>query len=81
MADVAAGAGMDRTDTLRRLQSNEGVAETAAAIEDAYRIGISGVPFFVFDSRYALSGAQPAETILAAMEQTVGDRTTIGDLN
>jgi predicted DsbA family dithiol-disulfide isomerase len=74
LADLAAVAGMDRADTLRRLRGDEGVAETAAAIEDAYRLGVTGVPFFVFDDRYALSGAQPPETILAAMRQTVADR-------
>jgi predicted DsbA family dithiol-disulfide isomerase len=65
---------MDRAETLARLQSDEGVAETNAALEHAYRLGITGVPFFVFDQHYALSGAQPPETILAAMQQTVADR-------
>jgi predicted DsbA family dithiol-disulfide isomerase len=81
LADIAEATGMDRGETLRRLQSDEGVVETAAAIEDAYRLGVTGVPFFVFDQRYALSGAQPPETILAAMRQTVQDRTAVSDLN
>jgi predicted DsbA family dithiol-disulfide isomerase len=74
LADVAAGAGLDREETLRRLRSDEGVVETAAAIADAMRLGVSGAPFFVFDNRYALSGAQPPETILAAMRQTALDK-------
>jgi predicted DsbA family dithiol-disulfide isomerase len=74
LADVAAAVGMDRAETIRRLRTDEGVAETEAAIEDAYRLGVTGVPFFVFDNRYALSGAQPPATILAAMHQTVEDR-------
>ena len=74
LADVAAAAGIDRVETLRRLETDEGVAETEAAIEDAYRLGVTGVPFFVFDNRYALSGAQPTQTILAAMRQTAEDR-------
>jgi predicted DsbA family dithiol-disulfide isomerase len=74
LADVAAASGMDRSETLSRLQSDEGVAETAQAIDQAYRLGVTGVPFFVFDDRYALSGAQPPETLLAAMRQTVRDR-------
>lgn len=81
LAGVAAEAGLDREETLGRLQRGEGSAETAEAIEDAYRLGVSGVPFFVFDNRYALSGAQPPETILAAMQQTVNDRATALDLN
>jgi predicted DsbA family dithiol-disulfide isomerase len=81
LADIAAAAGMDRAETRRRLQSAEGVSETAEAIADAYRLGVTGVPFFVFDHRYALSGAQPPETILAAMRQTVQDRAPMLDLN
>ncbi len=41
----------------------------AADIEAARVIGVSGVPFFVFDRRLALSGAQPAEVIVQALEQ------------
>ena len=81
LAEIAAAAGMDREETLRRLRSEEGVAETAEAIANAYRLGVTGVPFFVFDNRYALSGAQPPETILAAMRQTVQDRAPALDLN
>ncbi len=81
LADVAAEAGVDRDETLRRLHEREGSAETAEAIADAMRIGVTGVPFFVFDHRYALSGAQPPETILSAMRQTVQDRTTAPGLN
>jgi predicted DsbA family dithiol-disulfide isomerase len=81
LADVASAAGMDREETLKRLQNGEGSSETVAAIEEAYRLGVTGVPFFVFDRRYALSGAQPPETILAAMRQTVQDRAMTPDLN
>jgi predicted DsbA family dithiol-disulfide isomerase len=81
LADIAAAAGMDRAETLRRLQSGEGVRETAEAIQEANYLGVTGVPFFVFDSRYALSGAQPPQTILAAMRQTVQDRAGGTDLN
>ena len=41
----------------------------------AARLGIRGVPFFVFDHRYAVSGAQPAEELLTAMRRAVGDAT------
>jgi predicted DsbA family dithiol-disulfide isomerase len=80
LADIAA-AGMDRAETLRRLRSGEGGAETAEDLEAAMRLGVTGVPFFVVDNRYALSGAQPPESILAAMRQTVQDRAPTPDLN
>jgi predicted DsbA family dithiol-disulfide isomerase len=41
----------------------------------ASRLGIQGVPFFVLDRRYGVSGAQPAEVLLAALERVWGERT------
>ena len=60
LADIAAAAGLHRAETLARLRSEEGKLETAAGIESAHRLGITGVPFFVLDNRYALSGARLA---------------------
>lgn len=77
LADIADAAGMDRDETLARLRSDEGKAETAADIEHGMRLGVTGVPFFVFDDTYALSGAQPPATILSAMQQTVAARQQV----
>ena len=38
-------------------------------VEEGRSLGISGVPFFVIDRKYGLSGAQPAETFTAALNQ------------
>lgn len=77
LADIADAAGMDRAETLARLRNDEGKAETAADIEHGMRLGVTGVPFFVFDDTYALSGAQPPATILSAMQQTVAARQQV----
>lgn len=42
-------------------------------VEEARAIGVSGVPFFVFDRKYAVSGAQPAESFLGALKQSVNE--------
>lgn len=39
-------------------------------IEEAKAIGVTGVPFFVFNRKYAVSGAQPSETFLQALERS-----------
>ncbi len=39
-----------------------------ASQEEAGRLGIAGVPFYVFDGRYALSGAQPVEVFGRAID-------------
>ena len=48
-----------------------GDAERAAVLEDletAHRLGIGGVPFFIMDERYALSGAQPVAVFVQALQ-------------
>jgi protein disulfide-isomerase len=42
-------------------------------IAEARNIGVTGVPFFVFDRKYAVSGAQPAESFVQALEQSLGE--------
>ena len=48
-------------------------SKVKADIHEAQQIGVSGVPFFVFDRKYAISGAQPAEAFVQALEQSVSE--------
>jgi predicted DsbA family dithiol-disulfide isomerase len=69
LADIAQQAGMDRDETAAYLAS----AADRELIEEQDRraraIGVEGVPFFIFNQRLALSGAQPPEVIVEAMEK------------
>ena len=38
--------------------------------KEAEAIGINGVPFYIFDYKYAISGAQPVETFLRTIQKT-----------
>lgn len=49
------------------LETDEGFAEVKAEESVGHRLGIRGVPYFVFDKRHGISGAQPADVILAAI--------------
>jgi predicted DsbA family dithiol-disulfide isomerase len=69
---IAADHGLDPDWTLEQLQGNAGRAEVLEDLQFAHQAGISGVPFFVFDDRYAVSGAQPPETLLDVMRQVAG---------
>ena len=51
------------------LDGNDFAAAVKADQDEATRLGINGVPFFVFNRRYAVSGAQPVDTFLKTMEQ------------
>jgi predicted DsbA family dithiol-disulfide isomerase len=44
-------------------------AAVIADLEEAEEIGVNGVPFFVLDRRFAVSGAQPAELLGRALAQ------------
>ncbi|WP_155344146.1 DsbA family oxidoreductase [Acrocarpospora pleiomorpha] len=62
LADLAAEIGLDRDDVVRSLNSDEHLSDVQADLQQAARYGIRGVPFFVFDGKYAVSGAQESTT-------------------
>jgi len=62
------------SDTIKMmLNSNEYADKVEKDIHEAYQIGIRGVPYFVFNDRYAVSGAQPTETFLGAFDKAWGE--------
>lgn len=69
LVDIAASCGLDADETRRRLSSDEATEQVEADVDFAHQAGITGVPFFVLNDRYAFSGAQPPETMLRIMEQ------------
>ena len=43
-------------------------------IQESQQIGLKGVPFFVFDRKYALSGAQPIEQFVKCIQQVISEK-------
>jgi len=77
LVEIAAGAGMDAEGTRAVLQSSEGTRAVQEAIAEAQRLGITAVPTFVFEGRWAVQGAQATSTFaeaLAAVARETGDR-------
>ncbi|MBE2320815.1 DsbA family oxidoreductase [Solirubrobacter sp. CPCC 204708] len=74
LADLAAEVGLDRADVVRSLDADEHLAAVHADQEQAMRYGIRGVPFFVIDGRYGISGAQAPEAFAQALEQVQSER-------
>ncbi len=68
LADLAADVGLDRADALRSLLDGEHVSDFEEDKAVAARYGIQGVPFFVFDGKYAISGGQPPEAFLQVLD-------------
>lgn len=70
ISEVAGSAGLDAESVRQVMEDGDRYADDVRADEDeARQLGISGVPFFVFDMALAVSGAQPAETFARALEQ------------
>lgn len=61
--------GLDRNEVIDVLESNRYEAEVRRDEETAGALGISGVPFFVINKKYGLSGAQPVETFIEAFKE------------
>lgn len=75
LAALAAEVGLDPDEVIAALKAGRYAADVQADIEQAREFGISGVPFYVLDGRYGISGAQPAETFAAALGQVLAERT------
>lgn len=69
LADIAAACGMDGADVKARLATDEDRDAVRREIADAQRMGVSGVPFFVIDGKYAISGAQGVDVFANALRQ------------
>ena len=69
LAALAADAGLDGEEARRVLSDDVYAAAVAADVAEARRLGVNGVPFFVLDGRFGVSGAQPVDTFLAALDR------------
>ena len=68
LLDCAEQAGLDVTEAARFLDSDSEMETTLAEDRLARRQGINGVPCFIFNGRFALSGAQPPEALLQLLD-------------
>ena len=69
LTHVAAEAGLDRTEAETFLASETGVVEVKAEEAIGRRLGIRGVPYFVFNGTVSISGAQPPDMFVSAIRQ------------
>src|SRR5262249_15200702 len=74
LADVAARAGLDRAAAATYLASDEEREVIEKADVEARAAGIGGVPFFIFNRKVGVSGAQDPETLLEAMEEATKEQ-------
>ena len=70
LIELGTKAGLD-TKEVQEVVENEDLYlnDVHADIHEANQIGVQGVPFFVFDRKYAVSGAQPIEAFVQTIKE------------
>lgn len=82
LAKLAAEAGLNPEEVLQVLQSDAYAENVRADENEAMNLGVRGVPFFVLDGKFAVSGAQPDSVFDQALSRAWGERsplTVLGD--
>lgn len=69
LLDLGKEIGLDGSEVESLLASNEFSSDVNHDIDEAHEIGVRGVPFFVIDRKYGVSGAQPVEAFLEALNK------------
>ena len=69
LASVARSIGLDESAAAAYLASAAGSGSVDADLTEARELGISSVPFFVIDGKYAVQGAQETATLVAALQE------------
>ncbi|MFI5061324.1 MAG: DsbA family protein [Actinomycetales bacterium] len=77
LADLAASIGLDRAAVVAALESEQYLSDVRADQGLAQEYGIQGVPFFVIEGRYGVSGAQDPATFAQVLEQVWTERAEV----
>jgi predicted DsbA family dithiol-disulfide isomerase len=72
LIETAAEAGMEPDVVARLLEDEADKDAVREEIATAQRLGVTGVPFFIFAGRYGLPGAQPADALVNAINKAAG---------
>ena len=74
LAELATTVGLDRDEVVAVLEAQTYLADVKADVAQAEAYGIQGVPFFVIDGKYGVSGAQEAAAFANVLEQARSER-------
>jgi predicted DsbA family dithiol-disulfide isomerase len=70
---LAVAIGLNKTEVKQVLSTDAFSNEVKEDIYQSRQIGVTGVPFFLFNDKYAVSGAQASETFLGALKQSYSE--------
>ncbi|WP_348823738.1 DsbA family oxidoreductase [Flavobacterium aestuarii] len=70
LQEIGQNAGLPIDEIKQLIDTDIYTKEVRYDQQEAQKLGVTGVPFFVFDNKYAISGAQPTDTFLKTLEKT-----------
>ena len=79
--ELAEEIGLDKKETAEMLESNLYTAEVRTDEQEGSLLGVRGVPFFVIDRKYGISGAQPTEVFLETLKKVWTEANPIQMVN
>jgi len=78
LLDLAIAVGLDKAESIAVLQNKDSFAEAVKTdIQEANQMGIRGVPYFVINSKYGISGAQEVKVFEQALRQAYAETQLI----
>lgn len=78
LVDLGTEVGLDAEELRTALEGGTYARAVEADIDAARQIGVTGVPFYVLDGRYGVSGAQSPELFASALQRAAEDRAADG---
>lgn len=70
LAAIGEEIGLNRQEVLQVLEGNSYTQQVNADINEAQQLGVTGVPFFVFNRKYAVAGAQQPEVFTQVLQKS-----------
>ncbi len=70
LIDLGKSIGLDETELRKVLESDRYTEDVRMDIYESQQLGVRGVPFFVFDRKYAVSGAQETPVFLQTLDKS-----------
>lgn len=77
LTELAVEVGLNREDVEKILASEEMADAVRADERTAQQYGVTGVPFFLIDKKYALTGAQPTDVIVQVLEKVISENKIV----
>jgi predicted DsbA family dithiol-disulfide isomerase len=74
LVKAAADVGLDANEIAKKLETDDDLAIVSQRVEQAKSAGIQGVPFFIFDNAYAVSGAQAPEQLASVIRKAAQEK-------